>query len=345
MLFCGSAVYTSRNAGKCEMITRYFSALELVPAAQLLQAEELVSFPTETVYGLGANALNASAVKKIFVAKGRPSDNPLIVHIADFDQVSMVAREVPPIANLLMQRFWPGPLTIVLPKRAEVAEQVTAGLDTVAVRLPNHSIALELIRHAGFPLAAPSANRSGRPSATTWQAVAEDLDGRIAGLVCGEPTQFGLESTVVDATADPPRILRPGGVSLEQLQEVCAKIEPYSRCALSPRETAVNSPGLKYSHYQPRARVIVVPAAKTDSEFAIAIDATSVVDYVGINAPRNPSRFRSILVCSNASEYAAKLFDFFRKADLSHADVVCCEAVDEIGIGVALLDRLRRASQ
>ncbi len=327
------------------MKTRYFSSVELESAGQLLRAAELVAFPTETVYGLGAIALNPSAVKKIFVAKGRPSDNPLIVHIANFDQVSMVAREVPTVANLLMQRFWPGPLTIVLPKRAEVAEQVTAGLDTVAVRIPNHSIALELIRHAGFPLAAPSANRSGRPSATTWQAVAEDLDGQIAGLVCGEPTQFGLESTVVDATANPPRILRPGGVSLEQLQEVCSEIEPYSCQSISPFETAVNSPGLRYRHYQPRAKVIVVSAATTDSEFAIAIVATSVVDYVGINAPRNPSRYRSILVCSNASEYAAKLFDFFRKADLCHADVVCCEAVEEIGIGVALLDRLRRASQ
>ena len=215
----------------------------------------------------------------------------------------------------------------------------------MAVRLPNHSIAIELIRHAGFPLAAPSANRSGYPSATTWQAVAEDLDGRIAGLVCGEPTQFGLESTVVDATVDPPRILRPGSVSFEQLQDVCAEIEPYAHHTTSPNATAVNSPGLKYRHYQPRARVIVVSDATTDSEFAIAVAATSVVDYVGINSPRNPSRFRSILVCSNASEYAAKLFDFFRKADLSHADVVCCEAVKEIGIGVALLDRLRRASQ
>ena len=327
------------------MKTRYFSALELESAAQLLRAAELVSFPTETVYGLGANALNASAVKKIFVAKGRPSDNPLIVHIADFDQVAIVAREVPTVANLLMQRFWPGPLTIVLPKRPEVVKQVTGGLDTVAVRLPNHSIAIELIRHAGFPLAAPSANRSGYPSATTWQAVAEDLDGRIAGLVCGEPTQFGLESTVVDATVDPPRILRPGSVSFEQLQDVCAEIEPYSHHTTSPNATAVNSPGLKYRHYQPRARVIVVSDVTTDSEFAIAVAATSVVDYVGINSPRNPSRFRSILVCSNASEYAAKLFDFFRKADLSHADVVCCEAVKEIGIGVALLDRLRRASQ
>ena len=327
------------------MKTRYFSTQELDSAGQLLQAAELVAFPTETVYGLGANALSETAVKKIFVAKGRPLDNPLIVHIADFVQVSKVAREVPTVANLLMRRFWPGPLTIVLPKQPEVSEQVCAGLDTVAVRLPNHSIAIQLIRHAGFPLAAPSANRSGRPSATTWQAVAEDLDGRIAGLVCGESTQFGLESTVVDATANPPRILRPGGVSLEQLQDVCSKIVPYTRGATNPDESSVNSPGLKYRHYQPRAKVIVVSAATTDSEFANAIDATSVVDYVGINAPRNASRFRNILVCSNTSEYAAKLFDFFRKADLSHADVVYCEAVDEIGIGVALLDRLRRASQ
>ena len=150
------------------MKTKYFSVLELDRAAQLLCSAELVAFPTETVYGLGANAMDAAAVQKIFVAKGRPSDNPLIVHIADRNQVSLIACNVPMIAEQLMSRFWPGPLTIVLPKRPEVPDLVTAGLDSVAVRLPNHPIALELLRHAGVPLAAPSANRSGRPSATTW---------------------------------------------------------------------------------------------------------------------------------------------------------------------------------
>ena len=335
----------SRNDENCLMKTKYLSTLELETAAELLRSNELVAFPTETVYGLGADALNAAAVKKIFVAKGRPSDNPLIVHLADIGQVSMVAREVPSIARLLMQRFWPGPLTIVLPKRPEVPSQVTAKLDTVAVRIPKHSVAARLIRMAGFPLAAPSANLSGRPSATTWQAVAEDLDSRIAAVVCGEPTEFGLESTVVDATSNPPRILRPGSVSFEQLQAVSSEIEPYALQAAVSNPTNINSPGLKYKHYQPHAKVIIVSAATAYSEVDMATSALSVADYVGVRPPRNPSRFRSILVCSNASEYAAKLFDFFRKADLAGSDVICCEAMEEIGIGVALLDRLRRASQ
>ena len=316
---------------------------ELKLAAQLLRECEVVAFPTETVYGLGADALNADAVRKIFVAKGRPSDNPLIVHIADGNQLSMVAREVPTIAKQMMERFWPGPLTIVLPKRSQIPELVTAGLDTVAVRLPNHQLALEIIRLAGVPLAAPSANRSGRPSATTWQAVAEDLDGRIAGLVCGEPTTFGLESTVVDATAQPPCILRPGAVALEQLMEVCPSIQPYTRNESNSSGTAINSPGLKYKHYQPTSRVMIVSTSSSHSN--LDIPDSAVVHFIGVSNPFNPSRFQSIVVCSNAAEYAAKLFDFFRKADLSDADAVWCEEVDEIGIGAALMDRIRRASQ
>lgn len=326
------------------MKTKYFSLVELDHAAQLLRSAELVAFPTETVYGLGANAMDAAAVQKIFIAKGRPSDNPLIVHIADRNQVSLIARDVPLIAEQLMSRFWPGPLTIVLPKRPEVPDLVTAGMDTVAVRLPNHPIALELLRHAGIPLAAPSANRSGRPSATTWQAVAEDLDGRIAGLVCDEPTSFGLESTVVDATSSPPRMLRPGGVSLEQLQEVCPTIEPYARHLSTQSGSTVNSPGLKYKHYQPNAKVLIVSAPTAYSVLVSIVPPTSIAYYIGVTQPANPSRFRCILICSNPSDYAAKLFDFFRKADLSTADVVCCEGIEEVGIGVALLDRLRRAS-
>ena len=316
---------------------------ELEPAAQLLRAGEVVAFPTETVYGLGADALNADAVQKIFTAKGRPSDNPLIVHISAMNQLSMVARKVPTVAKRMMERFWPGPLTIVLPKRSEIPEMVTAGLETVAVRLPDHSIAIEIIRLSGVPLAAPSANLSGRPSATTWQAVAEDLDGRIAGLVCGEPTTFGLESTVVDATSHPPRVLRPGGVPLEQLQEVCPTIQPYERPSSTSIGIAINSPGLKYKHYQPTAKVIIVSTPSVHSE--LESPDSVVVHFIGVSKPSNPMRFQSILVCSNATEYAAKLFDFFRTADLSNVDVICCETVDEIGIGVALMDRIRRASQ
>ncbi len=325
------------------MNTRHFSVNELGSAAQLLRDGEVVAFPTETVYGLGADALNADAIRKIFSAKGRPSDNPLIVHIADPNQLTMVARDVPIVAKSMMEQLWPGPLTIILPKRSEIPQIVTANLDTVAVRLPNHRMAIEIIRLAGVPLAAPSANRSGRPSATTWQAVAEDLDGRIAGLVCGEPTTFGLESTVVDTTSNPPRVLRPGAVSFEQLQEVCPAMQPYTGHSSPLRGFEVSSPGLKHKHYQPTAKVIIVDTSS--AQFELAIPDSAVVHFIGLSKPVDPTRFQKVLVCANVSEYAAKLFDFFRKADLSNADVVCCQEVIEIGIGVALMDRIRRASQ
>ncbi len=327
------------------MKTTFFSETDLDVAAQFLRSGKLVAFPTETVYGLGADAMNPAAVAKIFEAKGRPADNPLIVHIADLNQVSAVALAVPLIARNLMAKFWPGPLTLVLPKRPEVPWQVTAGLETVAIRFPNHPIALELIRLAGVPLAAPSANLSGRPSATSWQAVAEDLDGRIAGIVCSGPTMVGLESTVVDVTCDPPRVLRPGGVSFERLREVCLTIEPYLRDSSDSPLSTGNSPGLRHKHYQPRARVIVVSSATRDSEFASSMMGQTVAHYIGLQAPSNPARFKSMLICTSTTEYAANLFDFFRQADLDAAQVVFCESVEDVGIGAALLDRLQRASR
>ena len=330
--------------GSLEMKTRYFSAFELEAAAVLIKNGGLVAFPTETVYGLGADALNAHAVQKIFEAKGRPADNPLIVHISEVAQLALVARDIPSVAQNLIARFWSGPLTIVLPKRAEVSSLVTAGLDSVAVRLPSHLIAIELIRLAGTPVAAPSANRSGSPSATTWQAVSEDLDGRIAGIVQGPPTYLGLESTVVDATCDPPRVLRPGGVTLEQLREVCVEIQPYSGGHANEHKRGANSPGLKYKHYQPRAKVVVFAVDSLDSELPRAFENLNQIHYIGVSEPANPSRFASVLICRDVNEYASKLFDYFRKADSAGAKWVYCEEVAEVGIGVALMDRLRRAS-
>ncbi len=329
------------------MKTRYFSCFELEQASALIRSSELVAFPTETVYGLGANALDEDAVKRIFLAKGRPSDNPLIVHISDLSQLNDIVRDVPEVAIHLMNRFWPGPLTIVFPKRAGVPVNVTAGLDSVAVRLPDHPIAIEIIRRAEVPLAAPSANRSGRPSATTWQAVAEDLDGRIAGVVCGEPTMFGVESTVVDATSNPPRVLRPGGVSLEQLVDVWPSFVPYSGHQLTANSTFANSPGIRHKHYQPRAKVYLIAVSDVGRTNRIAEERSkgSICHYIGLRPPECDTIFACVLVCANVEEYAAKLFDFFRKADLSGANVVCCESVEEVGLGVALLDRIRRASQ
>ena len=334
------------------MKTRFFSVLELEEAAGLLRAGELVAFPTETVYGLGANALDPVAVAKVFSAKGRPADNPLIAHISSREQLISLCREIPIEATKLMDRFWPGPLTLVLPKRPEVTDLVTAGLDTVAIRFPNHSLALDLIRTAGVPLAAPSANRSGRPSSTTWQAVSEDLDGLIAGIICGNPASLGLESTVVDVTCNPPRVLRPGGVTLEQLKVICPNIRPlerYEAGTIQP-QTKHNSPGLKHKHYQPNATVRIVTSDTAHCnlpEVSKSGGAKSdcLVFYLGINYPAQLSRFAEIRVCSNLDEYGAALFDFFRRADLRKAQMVLCESVCEIGIGVALMDRLMRASQ
>lgn len=322
------------------MKTRHFCVTDLIGAADLLRAGELVAFPTETVYGLGANALDELAVQKIFLAKGRPSDNPLIVHVSEATDVYKVASSVPPIAKELMERFWPGPLTLVLPKRNEISTLVTAGLDTIAVRVPNHAVALELVRLAGLPIAAPSANRSGKPSATTWQAVAEDLDGLIAGIICGEACQWGLESTVVDVTCNPPRVLRPGGASLESLREVAPNLVPYSPNSNSKDPS--NSPGLRHKHYQPKAKVIVVDSSQS---LVDQIPTATRCNYIGVSPPSDPTLFATVVVCEDVQQYGAKLFDFFRNSDSCGVDLLCCSSVPEIGIGVALMDRLRRASQ
>ena len=327
------------------MKTRYFIEQDIQEAAALLRSGELVAFPTETVYGLGADALQDSVVQKIFEAKGRPSDNPLIVHLSSTDQLSRVASSVPAVAQRLIDAFWPGPLTLVLPKGPQVSALVTAGLDTVAVRIPSDALARKLIELAGVPIAAPSANRSGRPSATTWQAVAEDLDGRIAGIVCGKPTLCGLESTVVDATSPVPRILRPGGVTWEELQQVVPDVQPYLG-SVDQAPTRENSPGLKYKHYQPKAKVTIVhvPHRGLDDDETMIDNSPIRRFYIGCDAPVSIRPFAKVLVCGTVEEYAAKLFDFFRNADSCNADVVCCQSVPELGVGVALMDRLRRAS-
>jgi L-threonylcarbamoyladenylate synthase len=229
---------------------------DLQEAAALLRAGEAVAFPTETVYGLGANALDANAVDKIFRAKGRPSDNPLIVHIAHRKEVDKLAQVVPPLAERAMAHFWPGPLTVILPCTAIVPMNVTAGLDTVGIRMPDHVIAQQLIDAAGVPIAAPSANSSGRPSPTTAAHVLEDLTGKIAGVVDGGASGVGVESTVVDFTGPVPMILRPGGVTREMLEEVLGdvRIDP----SLEQGVGQPKSPGMKYTHYAPHGEMSLV---------------------------------------------------------------------------------------
>jgi len=297
-------------------------------AADAIRNGGTVAFPTETVFGLGADALNKTAVAKIFEAKGRPADNPLIVHVANREQVSLVAQRIPEIAIDLMEAFFPGPLTLVLPKHPSVPAITTAGLDSVAVRMPNHPVALRLIEACQTPLAAPSANRSGRPSPTTWEDVLQDLDGRIDVLLKGSQSLVGLESTVVDCTGETPVILRTGAISLEEIQQV-APTATYSRDNTGHHK----SPGTRHRHYQPNAKVILV-----DAPFEGVGGSTA---FIGFSGGTNV-QFRMIPL--TVEEYAHHLYSFFRNCDRAGIGVIFCERVSEKGLGVALMDRLKRAS-
>lgn len=311
------------------MRTRYTTRPEL--AAQFIRRGNIVAFPTETVYGLGADAFNPRAVRAIFEAKGRPSDNPLIVHIADRAELDLlVVRDVPAVAARLMDAFWPGPLTLILRRRPDVPDAVTAGLDTVGVRLPSHPIARAFLRAAGTPVAAPSANQSGRPSPTTWQAVKEDLHGRIACVLKGGRARVGLESSVVDCTGRTPVVLRAGAISIEDLKAVV----PTTRDATARDRAGGRSPGLKHRHYAPRVRVILVKQTPAELQPGEC--------WIGLAEP--PAGGLKMLRCRNTTAYAREVFHFFRACERAGASIIYCEAVPQVGIGRALMDRLRRAA-
>ena len=324
------------------MKTIYLTAEQLDRAGQMLAMGQLVAFPTETVYGLGANALDEQAIARIFEAKGRPSDNPLIVHISHLDQLHELVSHIPETAQSLIDRFWPGPLTLVFPKSHRVPTLATAGMETVAVRMPAHEWTREILQHANKPIAAPSANRSGSPSSTTWQAVQQDLDGRIEGIVCGPPCSVGLESTVLDLTGAQPRILRPGSISHEQICTVHPGALPYSSKSTPTATELLNSPGLRHQHYKPRARVELV--SRDQPWLPSPSEQRCKAWYIGISSPEKRECFERVLVCETVEQYAYELFHYFRKADANDVSVVCCEAVEQIGLGTALMDRIRRAA-
>jgi L-threonylcarbamoyladenylate synthase len=300
-------------------------------AAQFIRRGEVVAFPTETVYGLGANVFNEAAIERIFTAKGRPTDNPLIAHIAAVEQIELLARDIPPAAIKLIEAFFPGPLTIVLPKRDRVPLIATAGLETIGIRLPRHPLAHEFILACETPLVAPSANLSGRPSPTTWQAVKSDLDGRISCILQGAQTEVGLESTVIDGTGPHPVLLRAGGVTLEQLRAVI----PETRLASADDKSAPRSPGLKYRHYAPRAQVHLIT-------YPIQIARPEEAGYIGLDKPEQD--FRLARRCRDLAAYARELFQFFRACDAAWVRDIYCQQVEEEGLGLALMDRLRRAA-
>jgi len=328
---------------------------KLVQAAEIIKGGGLVAFPTETVYGLGANAMDRDAVAGIFRAKGRPADNPLIVHIAKAVEVKYLSTYLPVGAGELMKAFWPGPLTLVLPRHPRVPKIVSAGLDTVAIRMPQHPVALALIKAARVPIAAPSANRSGKPSPTTGTHVLKDLAGKIEAIVDAGPCDVGVESTVVDLTASVPTILRPGGITLEQLQAVLGKVEmdPALAAGEMPR-----APGMKYVHYAPEGELILVEGdlpGVFDKICQLYRHYLSQGLRVGILASEeNSFRYRQELqpeiIVSLGShkrpETAAnKLFSALRSCDRRHAQIILCEAFPREGVGVALMNRLEKAAK
>lgn len=301
-------------------------------AAEFIKRGGVVAFPTETVYGLGADVFDEQAIAKIFAAKQRPNDNPLIAHVGDIEHIKLLVREITPPAQKLIEAFFPAPLTVVLPKAGSVPLNATANLPTIGVRMPRNDLARKFLKHCRVPVVAPSANLSGKPSPTTWEAVWEDLRGKIDCILQGEMTEVGLESTVVDCASETPQILRLGAVSLEDLQ----KVVPETRLYQMKKDEQPKSPGLKHKHYAPRARVVLFQGTKLKAQGANSA-------FIGLNEPKET--FDLVKICDSVEDYAHSVFDFFRRCDHAKIETIYCETVGEKGIGPALMDRLQRAAE
>ncbi|OEH93301.1 L-threonylcarbamoyladenylate synthase [Bacillus solimangrovi] len=320
---------------------------QIQEAAMWIKNNEVVAFPTETVYGLGANALADDAVEKIFTAKGRPNDNPLIVHIASQQQLSELVSEVTEVAQKLINHFWPGPLTIVVNSNGKASNKVTAGLSTVAVRMPAHPVALALIEASGLPLAAPSANRSGKPSPTIAAHVFADLDGKIAGIIDGGITGVGLESTVLDLTGEVPMILRPGGVTKTEIERVIGKVivDP----SLVEAKEVPKSPGMKYTHYAPDAPLFIVNGDKIKLQDFVN-QAQKQGKKVGVLTTEEDQYFYEadvVLPCGSRqdlSSVARSLYHVLREFDLQDLDVIYSESFPKVDVGEAVMNRLLKAA-
>ncbi|MBM7609018.1 L-threonylcarbamoyladenylate synthase [Lysinibacillus composti] len=317
-------------------------------AVDILNNGEVVAFPTETVYGLGAVATNDQAVKKIFAAKGRPSDNPLIVHIGTKEEVPYYIEEIPEKAKECMDVFWPGPLTLVMKAKPEIlAPSVTAGLSTVGIRMPDHEVALRLLRKLKKPVAAPSANRSGKPSPTKATHVEEDLEGLIPLILDGGTTGIGLESTVLDMTVNPPVILRPGGVTKEMLEQVIGKvIQPTNE--QQKNESTPKAPGMKYTHYAPEAPVYLIEKEKELIEKAIQ-KLKEEGQRVALLAPSDYSDVQADYFFpfghkGNQEEMGANLYDALRACDKTNATIILATTTSANGVGAAIMNRLEKAA-
>jgi L-threonylcarbamoyladenylate synthase len=313
---------------------------------------KLVVFPTETVYGLGANGFDAEADKKIFKAKGRPSDNPLILHIAYMSQINELVKEIPDIARDLSENFWPGPLTMIFKKSDLVPDAVTGGLDTVAIRMPSHPVAREILKYTKLPIAAPSANLSGKPSPTSYERVMEDLDGAVDIIVDGGRPSYGIESTVLDLTVEPAMILRPGGVTKEDLKNFIPNIAIDNTIIDADDKAIPKSPGQKYKHYAPIAEC-----------YTFAGDLSNVVNEINRRIKNNKGKKIAVLATDqtvddyegayivinlgsreNLREIAQNLFEALRSCDDNDVDIIYAEGFEFRGLGVGIMNRLLKAS-
>lgn len=314
-------------------------------AAALLKSGETVAFPTETVYGLGADATSEAAIGKVFQAKGRPQDNPLIAHVATKEQLVQLVDNIPVYAEKLMEQFSPGPITFVLPSNGTCAKNVTAGLSTIAVRIPDHPVAQQLLKQCDIPIAAPSANVSGRPSPTTADHVWSDLQGKIAGLLDGGPTGVGVESTVIDCTQDIPTILRPGGITREQLEDAVGEIR--FNAAPSDTKDRPKSPGMKYRHYSPEVPLWLVEGTAEEMQSIIDIERDKG-NRIGVLASfQTMEKIDAddlFPLGSNMNEITANLYNGLRTYKKGNVDIILCEAFPDVGIGQAVMNRLRKAA-
>ncbi|EES49801.1 L-threonylcarbamoyladenylate synthase [Clostridium botulinum] len=322
-------------------------------AAKVIKDGGIVAFPTETVYGLGSDALNEDAVKKIFIAKGRPQDNPLIVHVASKNIQSLV-EDIPDIAQKLIDKYWPGPLTLILKKKSIIPNITSADLDTIGIRMPNNEIALKLIEMSNTVIAAPSANISGRPSPTDVERCIEDLSGKVDCIVGGDKSNIGLESTILDCTVNPPLVLRPGGITLEMLKEIDNRIEiDGAIMKKSTDDLKPKAPGMKYRHYAPKAKVKIISGERKKTIEKMK----EMVDYY----IDNNKKVCILTIEENEKEYnkgikvvlgsrknllmvAQNLFESLRKCDDLGADIILAEAYEEKGVGIAIMNRLNKAA-
>lgn len=319
--------------------------------ASMLASGKTVIFPTETVYGLGANALDEEAAAKIYQAKGRPSDNPLLVHVADKEDVYDLVENIDSRAKLLMDRFWPGPLTIVFKKKDIIPARTSGGLDTVAIRMPSDQVARDLIRQAGVPIAAPSANISGRPSPTKPEHIIRDMDGRVDGILVGGPCNYGVESTIVDLSGDVAMVLRPGSITLEMLGEVLGQVNLDPSLKNKDDNIRAKAPGMKYKHYSPQAQVYIVRAGDQE-DFARRVDELCLDNAkkglkTGVltrSSDQHPYQAQVFDLGESDAEVAKNLFDSLISLDRESIDIAYVPYFEEKGLGVAIMNRLKKAA-